>query len=109
MKSTSIYVLYLGSGICSWASKKQKIVAQSSAEVEYVSASKATSQAIWLRRVLEDNGEKQDEATILFCDNKYAIALGKNSVCRDRTKHVTIKYHFIIEAIENGEIQLEYF
>lgn len=53
-KSTSSYVFSLGSGICSLASKKQKIVAQSSAKAEYVSTSKATSQAIWLRKVLED-------------------------------------------------------
>ncbi|XP_058723232.1 secreted RxLR effector protein 161-like [Vicia villosa] len=53
MKSTS-----LGSGIFSWASKKQATVAQSTAEAEYVAAAEAMSQAIWLRRILEDMGEK---------------------------------------------------
>ena len=47
----------------SWVSKKQTTVAQSTAEAEYVAAAKATSQAIWLRRILEDKGEKQDEPT----------------------------------------------
>ncbi|KAL8103750.1 hypothetical protein AgCh_028088 [Apium graveolens] len=73
MKSTSGYAILLGTNICSWLSNKQKVVAQSSAEAEYVAAAKATAQAIWLRRILEDIGEKQNEATILFCDNKSAI------------------------------------
>uniref|UniRef100_A0A3Q7HBV7 APO domain-containing protein n=1 Tax=Solanum lycopersicum TaxID=4081 RepID=A0A3Q7HBV7_SOLLC len=54
MKSTSGYAFLFGSSICSWLSEKQSAVAQSTAEAEYVSASKATSQAIWLRRIFED-------------------------------------------------------
>ena len=76
MRNTSGYVFSIGSGICSWVSKKQKAVAQSTAEAEYVAAAKATSQAIWLRRILEDMGEKQEGGTILYCDNKLAIAIG---------------------------------
>ena len=58
MKSTSGYTFSLGSGMFSWSSKKQESVAQSSAEAEYVLAATATSQAIWLRRILEDIGMK---------------------------------------------------
>jgi len=58
MKSTSGYAFSLGSGIFSWASKKQATVAQSTAEAEYVAAAEATSRAIWLRRILKDMGEK---------------------------------------------------
>ena len=65
MKSTSGYAFLFGSSICSWLSKKQSVVAQSTAEAEYVSASKATSQVIWLRRIFEDIGEKQKKG--LFC------------------------------------------
>ena len=70
MKSTSRYAFSLGSGIFSWASKKQATVAQSTAEAEYVAAAEATSQAIWLRRILEDMGEEQDGPTTINCDNK---------------------------------------
>ncbi|KAM2039790.1 hypothetical protein ACFX1T_013198 [Malus domestica] len=108
MKSTSAYVFSLGSGICSWRTKKQCVVAQSSAEAEYMAAAKAASQAVWLRRILEDIGEKQKEGTVLYCDNKSAISIGKNPINHDPTKHIVVKYHFFREAIEKKEIQLEY-
>ena len=65
-KSASCYAFLFGSSICSWLSKKQSVVAQSTAEAEYVSASKATSQAIWFKRIFEDIGEKQKKKG-LFC------------------------------------------
>ncbi|KAG6502855.1 hypothetical protein ZIOFF_035144 [Zingiber officinale] len=85
MKSTSGYCFSFGSAIFSWLSKKQQSVAQSSAEAEYISASVATSQAIWLRRILADLGHHQIEGTVLYCDNKSAIAMAKNPVHHSRT------------------------
>ncbi|KAL0340719.1 UNVERIFIED_CONTAM: Retrovirus-related Pol polyprotein from transposon RE2 [Sesamum radiatum] len=85
MKSTSGYTFSLGSGIFSWASKKQATVAQSSAEAEYIAAAATSNQAIWLRRILEDMGEKQEEPTTIYCDNKSAIAITKNPVQHSRT------------------------
>ena len=108
MKSTSGYVFTLGSGVFSWGSKKQQTVAQSSAEAEYVSASLATSHAIWLRRILNDIGENQGEATQLFCDNKSAIAMTKNPVHHSRAKHIALKHHFIREAVEENENEIGY-
>ena len=75
---------------------------------EYVSASKATSQAIWRRRIFEDIGEKQNKGIVLYCDNKSAIAIAKNQVSHERSKHISIKYHFIREAQEKGKIQVHY-
>ena len=105
MKNTSGYVFSLGSGAISWCSKKQQIVAQSSAKAEYISAGLATQQAIWLQRILEDFGEKEEAVTI-HCDNKSAIDMAKNLVFHGRTKHIAIKHHFIREAIEDEEVQL---
>ena len=108
MKSTSGYAFSFGSGAFSWALVKQHSVALSNAEAEYVSAAEATSQAIWLRFVLEDFGEEQATATTLFCDNTSAIALSKNPVFHQRNKHSRRKFHFIRDAIQEGEIDLVY-
>ncbi|KAG6523912.1 hypothetical protein ZIOFF_013800 [Zingiber officinale] len=107
MKSTSGYCFSFGSAIFSWVSKKQQSVAQSSAEAEYISASVATSQAIWLRKILADLGHHQIEGTVLHCDNKSAIAMAKNPVHHNRTRHIALKHHFIRQAIEDKEIQLD--
>ncbi|KAL0357030.1 UNVERIFIED_CONTAM: Retrovirus-related Pol polyprotein from transposon TNT 1-94 [Sesamum calycinum] len=63
------------------------------AEAEYIAAAATSNQAIWLRRILEDIGEKQEEPTTIYCDNKSAIAITKNPVQHSRTKHIDIKYH----------------
>ncbi|KAL0382165.1 UNVERIFIED_CONTAM: Retrovirus-related Pol polyprotein from transposon TNT 1-94 [Sesamum calycinum] len=91
----------------SWASKKQATVAQSSAEAEYIAAAATSNHAIWLRRILEDIGEKQEEPTTIYCDNKSAIAITKNPVQHSRTKHIDIKYHSLREATTRGEIELK--
>ena len=66
MKSTSGYAFLFRSSIYSWLSKKKSVVAQSTAEAEYVSASKTTSQAIWLRRIFEEIGEKQNKKGLFY-------------------------------------------
>lgn len=58
MKSTSHYAFFLGSRLFSWPPKKQRIVAQSSTKAVHISASLATSHVIWLRKILEDVGER---------------------------------------------------
>ena len=108
MKSTSGYAFTFGSGVFSWASVKQQCVALSTAEAEYVSASEATAQATWLRFVLEDFGEMQTVATPLNCDNTSAIAITKNPIFHQKTKHINRRYHYIKEALQQGVINLIY-
>src|SRR5262249_7486646 len=76
------------------------------AEAEYVAASSAVNQALWLRKILADMGEEQTEATRINCDNTSAISIAK--VDHARTKHIRIKYHSIREAIKIGEVELVY-
>ncbi|KAI3690760.1 hypothetical protein L2E82_48967 [Cichorium intybus] len=107
-KSTAGYVFNMGSGAISWQSKKQSVVALSSAEAEYMSLSTAGCQAFWLRAVLEELRECQSGPTTIFCDNKSAIALSKNPVFHDKSKHIRIKFHFIRELVSNGEVEIEF-
>ncbi|KAI5323713.1 hypothetical protein L3X38_032785 [Prunus dulcis] len=108
MRSTSGYAFTLGSCMFSWASIKQNTVALSTVEAEYVSAAEATSQAKWLRFVLEDFGEEQVEGTPILCDNTSAIAMARNPVHHQKTRHISRKFHFIREAIQAKEIDLIY-
>ena len=107
-KSTLGYVFHLGCEAISQASKKQPIVSLSTVEVEYVTATAAACQTIWMRRMLRDLRHDQEGTTIIFCDNTQAIALSKNSVFQKRTKHIDAKYHFIRELINNDEIVLQH-
>eukprot|EP00253_Pinus_taeda_P005839 PITA_05839 len=105
-KSTSGYVFHMSSRAISWASKKQPIVALSTAEAEYVAATAAACQAFWMRRMLRSLGQEQAKGTVIYCDNSSAIALSKNSVFHKRTKHIDTRFHYIRELVNNGEIVL---
>jgi hypothetical protein len=92
----------------SWQSKKQSIVALSSCEYEYVAATTAACQGIWLARLLSEVKVEAVKPVVLNVDNKPAISLCKNPVFHDRSKHIDIKYHFIRECVKNGKIQVEF-
>ncbi|XP_074558519.1 secreted RxLR effector protein 161-like [Curcuma longa] len=107
-KSTSGYLFCLGSNAISWSSKKQRSVALSSAEAEYVDATDAACEAIWLRRLLKDLQQVQEQPTVIHCDNMSAIAMTKNPVFHSRTKHIELRHHFIRDVVNKGEINLEF-
>ncbi|XP_074590043.1 secreted RxLR effector protein 161-like [Curcuma longa] len=65
-KSTSASIFNLGSGAISWSSKKQATTALSSSEAEYVAATSAACQAVWVRRILVDLHQQQKDATKYF-------------------------------------------
>lgn len=108
MKSTSGYCFTLGSGMFSWSSKKQDIVAQSTAEAEFIAAAAAVNQALWLRKILVDLQMTQAEPTRVFVDNQAAIAISNNSVFHGKTKHFNIKLYFLREVQKEGEVLLQY-
>ncbi|CAL9011654.1 unnamed protein product [Prunus brigantina] len=105
---TAKRVLRYTQGVFSWASIKQSSVALSIAKAEYMSAAEATTQAVWLRFVLSNFGEEQVEPTQLLCDNTSAIAISKNLVHHHKTRHINRRFHFIRDALQNGEIDLLY-
>ena len=107
-RSTSGYVFHLGRGAISWSSKKQAIVALSTTESEYIAACYAGCQLIWLRGILESLNQKQDKATSLLCDNSSTISVTKDPVLHGRTKHIRIRYHFLRELVNDGDVQVKY-
>jgi hypothetical protein len=91
----------------SWASKKQNSVALSTAEVEYIAAGHCCAQLIWMRQTLRDYGNKLSKVPLL-CDNKSAIHMADNPVEHSPTKHIDIKYHFLRDHQQNGDIEIAY-
>lgn len=107
-KSTTGYIFLLCGAPVSWASKKQATIALSSTEAEYLAATQASKEAIWLRHLLHDLGFPQLQPTIIYEDNQSAIMLSHNPVHHARTKHFDIQHHFVREKIESKEIDLIY-
>ncbi|KNA03723.1 hypothetical protein SOVF_206380 [Spinacia oleracea] len=107
-KGTSGYVFQLGTKAISWSSKKQATVALSSSEGEYIAATSASCEVVWLKRILGDLRQPTEDPTIIYCDNMSAIAMKKNPVFHSRTKHIEIRHHFIRELVEKQEIELQF-
>ncbi|GMG39212.1 unnamed protein product [Aspergillus oryzae] len=108
-RSTSGYAFMMNGGCISWRSKKQRTVALSSTEAEYMALTEATQEAIWLKAFLCELGEmKSDEAVKIYEDNQGSIALAKNPEFHKRTKHIDIRYHFVREKVEDGQVVLQY-
>jgi hypothetical protein len=107
-KSTTGFVFYLSGTAFTWSSKKQPIVTLSTCEAEYVAATTCVCHALWLRNLLKTLGVPQEEPTEIYVDNKSALALSKNPVFHDRSKHIDTRYHFIRECIGRKEVQLKY-
>ncbi|KAK2970738.1 hypothetical protein RJ640_009657 [Escallonia rubra] len=101
-------VFYMGDTAFTWSSKKQPIVTLSTCEAEYVAATSCVCQAIWLRFLLRELHLPQEESTEIFVDNKSAIALAKNLVFHDRSKHINTRYHYIRECITEKAVELNW-
>ena len=103
--STSGYVFQIRSSTVSWCSRKQATVAKSTTEAEYVSLSLATQEAIWLRRLMNDLGNRMISPT---SPNQGAIQLSRNPKFHNRTKHIDVCYHFVRERVASNEIVVDY-
>nr|ABB46911.2 retrotransposon protein, putative, unclassified [Oryza sativa Japonica Group] len=104
-KSTSGTCHFLGTSLIAWSSRKQSSVAQSTAESEYVAAASCCSQILWLLSTLKDYGLTFEKVP-LFCDNTSAINIAKNPVQHSRTKHIDIRFHFLRDHVEKGDVEL---
>ena len=107
-KSTMAYVFILGNGAVSWMSKKERTVAVSTTEAEYMALLEAVKESIWIQRFLKELGRNVDDGDVIMEDNQGTIALSQNPEYHARTKHIDVQYHFVRECIEMGQIQLRY-
>uniref|UniRef100_A0A2N9GSX8 Integrase catalytic domain-containing protein n=1 Tax=Fagus sylvatica TaxID=28930 RepID=A0A2N9GSX8_FAGSY len=103
-KSTTGYCTFIGGNLVIWRSKKQSIVARSSAEAEYRAMAHTTCELTWLRTVLQEFGLLTQGPTPLYCDNQAAIHIASNPIFHERTKHIEVDCHFVRSKVESKDI-----
>jgi hypothetical protein len=107
-KSTSGYCTYVWGNLVTWRSKKQGVVARSSAEAKFRAMAQGIYEGMWILRVLKELKIEVELPLKLYCDNKAAISIAHNPVQHDRTKHIEIDRHFIKEKIDSGTLCLPF-
>lgn len=101
-------MFYLNESMVTWISQKQRCVALSTCEAEFMVATAAVCQGIWLKNLLSQIFDLKTGPVIIYIDNKSAIDLARNPVFHGRSKHIGIRYHFICECVERGEVEVRH-
>jgi hypothetical protein len=78
------------------------------AEAEYIAASDAGKEAVWLRKLLVGLFGDVLETTVIQCDNESCVKLSENPVFHDRSKHIEMRYHYLRDMVQKGAIRLQY-
>ncbi|CAM8893378.1 unnamed protein product [Rhodiola kirilowii] len=107
-RSTSGYFTFVGGNLVTWRSKKQKVVARSSAEAEFRGMAQGVCEMLWISNILKELGFLLQKPMELHCDNASAIQLAHNPVQHDRTKHVEVDRHFIKENLDRKIISFPF-
>ena len=107
-KSQSGYMFIINGGAVSWKSSKQEMVADSTTEAEYIAASEAAKEGVWIRKFLIELGVFPNAANLLdlYCDNSGAIAQAKEPRNHQKSKHVRRRFYLIREFIDRSEIKI---
>jgi hypothetical protein len=108
-KSQTGYVFILNGGAVVWKSSKQETTADSTTEAEYIAASEAAKEAVWIRKFVGELGvvPSMADPITLHCDSTGAIAQAMEPRSHNRSKHVMRKYHLIREIVDRKEIAIE--
>ena len=108
-KSISGWVAKVNGDPISWSSKKQQVVGLSTCETELYAQAAAVQEVLWILGLCRELGLHVRTGSVVHCDNQSTIAVCKNGIKNgERTKHVDIKYHFITETIDRGEIKMQW-
>jgi predicted ribosome-associated RNA-binding protein Tma20 len=89
----------LNDGAVKWTSKRQKVVALSTKEAEYVAFSRAKKNVVHFRQLTQDLHQQQRGATTIHEDNERAIKLTNKPMASNMTKHIDIKHRYIRETV----------
>ncbi|GAB6027182.1 hypothetical protein CHUAL_013972 [Chamberlinius hualienensis] len=108
-KSYSGYIAKWDNGIISWKSGKQKSVALSTMEAEYMALSEAVKEAVWLKRIIDSSvlSSGKPIVPILYCDNSATRAFMNSPIENHRTKHIDIRYQYAKDHFANNMYDLQ--
>ena len=101
-KSTTGYVIKIGTGAVSWSSKLQSIIALSTTEAEYVAGCSTATEVIWLRHLLRDLGFTQTGPSLICIDNQSALSVAKNPEHHGRMKHLDLRTFALRHWVKTG-------
>ena len=102
------HAFLIDGGAISWSSRKQELVILSTAEAEYVAATHAAKECIWLRHLIEELSPSPLSMTTLYCNNQAALKLATDNNYHARTKHIDIRFHFIHQVVASGAVDICY-
>lgn len=106
--TTGMIVLYRH-GAISWRSTRQKCVATSSCEAEFIAGSAASQETQWIRGILRHlDPTAEAKPTELMMDNNGAIELAGDAKATRRSKHIDIKYHHLRWCVANKVITIRH-
>jgi hypothetical protein len=80
----------------------------SSCEAEYIAATTAATQVIWMAQLLDELLGRELEVVELKVDSKSALVLARNPVFHERSKHIDLRYHFIQNYLLEGTVSATY-
>lgn len=106
-KSTTGFVIEVYGCTVVWCSKKQPIITRSTTEAEYVAASFAVCESLWIKGILEDMQSMDPGPIIVYEDNQSCIKIAKNHDGK-MSKYIDIKFHHIRDKVAEGQIKLVY-
>ena len=107
-KSTSGYMVKLGSGVVSWSSKLQPIVTLSTTEAEFVAAVAAGKEICWMKNLLQELGYTSTQPFALWIDNQSCITVAKNPEHHGRMKHLDLSFYWLRDMVAKKLISPAY-
>ncbi|KAK8634151.1 hypothetical protein V6N13_014980 [Hibiscus sabdariffa] len=113
-RTKDVFLVYGGEeqlsikGAVSWKSSKQDTVADSTTEAEYIAASEAAKEAVWIKKFITELGvvPSISDALKLYCDNNGAIAQAKEPRSHQRSKHILRRFLLIREIVDRGDVEI---
>jgi len=96
----------MNGGPISWKSRRQDNVSLSTSEADFVAASQAGQEALYLRETLKDFGYQQQNETEMYEDNLACVSMSENPVRRKFSRHIDIRRYFVRELVKAGFVKL---